>query len=124
MCLLEDQCHSCKSPITLPINMLHGGYKKLGIGNLAMCHSCGSWLTKVSPAFIDDHPFIRLNPEDKLLIQNGRAFLSALHRGYFQNCGFEQAYNLKYFFSHPSSKKSYWDNFKWNAELWRSLTIS
>ena len=122
-CLLEDRCCHCDASVTLPVNMLQGGRKNLGTGNLAMCHSCGGWLTKVNPAFIKDHPYIRFNPEDKLLIQNGRAFISALHFGYYKICGFEQKHILNDYSLHPTSKKSYWESFKWNAELWRSMSI-
>ena len=123
-CFLEDQCIHCNAPVTLPVNMLSGGYKNMGISNLAMCHSCGQLLSKVTPAFIEDHPYLRLNPEDKLLVQNSRAFLSTLYLRRYRLCGFRINYPLADLHSHLGLQLSYWDNFKWNAELWRSLTIS
>jgi TniQ len=122
-CFLEDQCIHCNAPVTLPVNMLSGGYKNMGIGNLAMCHSCGKLLSKVTPAFIEDHPYLRLNPEDTLLIQNSRALLSALYLRRYKLCGFRTNYPLADLYLHPGLQPPYWDSFKWNAELWRSMTL-
>jgi len=122
-CFLEDQCYHCATYVTLPFNMLTSGYKNMGIGSLAICHSCGKPLSQVSPALIEDHPYLRFNPEDQLLIQNGRAFLSALYFGRYKLCGFRQKHSIVDLILHPGSKESYWESFKWNAELWRSLTI-
>ncbi|MBU3641909.1 TniQ family protein [Polynucleobacter sp. Fuers-14] len=118
-CLLEDECNHCKQSITLPTDMLRGGPKRSGIGTLAMCANCGEWITKVKPAYHDFSGSRSLDAEDNLLIQNGKAFLSALYFEYFNIDGFKKTYVTKEFLRLHKKNIFPWHSFKWTAKLWR-----
>ena len=122
-CLLEDECNNCKQPVTLPTDMLRGGLKSSGIGTLAMCASCGQWLTKVRPAYYDFSDERTLDAEDNLLIQNGRAFLSALYFEFFNIDGFKKTYPTKEFVRLHKKNIFPWNSFKWTARSWRDETL-
>ena len=118
-CLLEDHCANCKTPVTLPLDMLNSGLKRSGIGSLSMCAHCSEFLTKVKPAFIDELIDRRLSKQDHLLITNSKALMASFYFKKFKIDGFTKLYKLKSMKQVNKAKIFPWDEFTWTADSWR-----
>lgn len=114
-CFLEEDCHRCKSPITLPINLFAKVSDKRPLESLANCRSCGVQLTKVSPAFFKGVLYEAMDLRSRKFIKDGGTLIPILYKGVYRfnkdTRAMRESFSMQA--RNPENK------FKWTARTWR-----
>lgn len=114
-CLLEEDCHSCRRPITLPINLIVKVSDKRPLESLANCPSCGVQLTKVSPAFFKGALYEAMDLKSRKFIKDGETLIPILYKGAYRFNKDTRA--MRESFSMQATDPA--NKFKWTARTWR-----
>ncbi len=86
-CLLSEVCRHCGSPSSLPVDLVKVSRQGAQVAALSRCGRCGMELTDpVSALKLARHSDI-VRESDWRKIDNGRAVVAALQRGYFECAG-------------------------------------
>jgi hypothetical protein len=86
-CLLSERCRHCGSPSSLPFDLVKVSRQGTLFAALSRCGRCGLAMTDpVSELKLARHSDI-VRESDWRKIDNGRAFVAALQRGYFECAG-------------------------------------
>ena len=114
-CLLEEDCHRCKNPIILPVNLFSKVSDTKPLESLANCTSCGVELTKVSPASFKGILYEAMDLKSRKFIKNGGTLIPILYKGTHRfnkdTRAMEESFSMQA--RNPKNK------FKWTARTWR-----
>lgn len=130
-CLMYDRCYRCNCYLVFPLNLLKPGHGKQGMPNLRHCASCGASLSRQWKYVYRSLNKIELDVHDRLLLNNGRAFLSAMdkgilyyrHKSVVRRLGFTR--QLKRMFLLPGQAFDHrFNQLHTQVDDWRSLTSS
>lgn len=114
-CLLEDDCNHCRSPIILPVNLFAKASDERPLESLANCPSCGTQLSKVSPAFFQGALYETMDKKSKHFIETSELVVAAFYK---RNVWFNKKIQglEPLFYKQARSRKK---EFKWTARTWR-----
>jgi RNase P subunit RPR2 len=114
-CLLEEDCHHCQSPITLPVNLFARASNKRPLESLANCKSCGAHLSNVSPAFFKGAIYEAMDKKSKHFIEAGELVVAAFYKG--DTWITKKIQDLEPLFSNQARNRK--KEFKWTTRTWR-----
>ena len=114
-CLLEENCHSCREPIVLPINLFTKVSDTRPLESLANCPSCGAQLTKINPAFFKDDLYEAMDLKSQYILEAGEQLIAAFYEGTYRFK--KEMRDMKPFFNIQARKQK--NKFKWTARTWR-----
>ena len=114
-CLLEEDCHRCRSPITLPVNLFSKVSDTKPVESLANCQSCGAQLTKVNPASFKGALYEAMDLKSKKFIKDGGTLIPILYKGTYRFNKNTRAMQESFTMQAIDPKKK----FKWTARTWR-----
>lgn len=114
-CLLEDHCHRCRNPITLPVNLFSKVSDTKPVESLANCQSCGAQLTKVNPASFKGALYEAMDLKSKKFIKDGGTLIPILYKGTHRFNKDTRAMQESFTKQAIDPKKK----FKWTARTWR-----
>jgi hypothetical protein len=82
-CLLEDVCPACGGEFSFPVDIAESAAGRMGYGLLNRCQICGFNLASIEPCYLQFGVFRRVYEIEDMTLNNGRALLAALCRGWF-----------------------------------------
>lgn len=94
MCMLDDTCPHCKSPVYLPGCMASAGLNGAGIGTLGRCFSCGNRLYANHAIRTRTLDWVLVAPWERTLMLNGRALLAALYSRKVSIAGSDEVFSI------------------------------
>ena len=96
-CLLEDACPHCGEAISFPIDIATSKAGRLGYAMLNRCRFCSLRMDEVEPCYLQIGDFRRVSSLEQLMLDNGRALLASLHKGWFSIKGRSGHFQLNRF---------------------------
>ncbi len=83
-CLLEELCQHCGETIKFPIDITASKAGRMGYAFLNRCQVCGKSLSAIEPCFLQSGAVRGISELEKLVLAQGRAFISSLYYGRFK----------------------------------------
>lgn len=117
-CLLSESCRHCGSPSSLPVDLFNVSRQGAHVAALSRCGHCGLAMTDPVPALKLARHSGALKATAWCRIDNGRALVAALQRGYIDCAGQLRAldcFSLKELIRRRLLPGS-WPLFRWHIE--------